>query len=276
VSPLHLAVGRGDLHAVAALLEAGASTDPADLDGGTPLALAIRAGSAHMVRLLVRFGANPEKRDGAGRSALHWAASCGHADELLKLGADPNEAPDASGLPMLHMVIAGGGRGGSGSSSSSGGRSGGASGSGSPRGGCSGCPGGFSSAGDVSNGGANVASGTVNGVIISTGSSGGWGSSSGSNNRSSARHEQAQRGDVVRALLLAGADIAARDRDGYTALHHAAMLSAMPTLNRLLHLGADVEAKANQSVGGVTPLFAAFRAAQLSAVERLLEWNADD
>jgi hypothetical protein len=86
---------------------------------------------------------------------------------------------------------------------------------------------------------------------------------------------------LMRALLEAGADVAARDRTGWTALVLVASSGQMPLLELLLAAGADAnyagaaEGSAPASLGFWTPLTRAAFRGQAAAARRLLEAGAD-
>jgi len=63
----------------------------------------------------------------------------------------------------------------------------------------------------------------------------------------------AVRGDVraIDILIQAGAEIDARNEDGYTALHHAVSQGHLPAVQRLVELGASLDAVTDD---GFTPL----------------------
>ena len=79
--------------------------------------------------------------------------------------------------------------------------------------------------------------------------------------------------DVVTACLAAGADVAARDDDGFTPLHRAALSSEHPTvIEALLVAGADLEARSDI---GRTPLHLAAWNENPAVIEALLAAGAD-
>ena len=123
-SPLHLAVQRGAVELVTALLDAHADTnlrsrferrsslilailegwenlvhillskgaDPSctDLYGSTPMHYAAEKGNKSMIAILMKYGGSPSTGNKDGWTPLHLAASCGHvsvARELLKCNA---------------------------------------------------------------------------------------------------------------------------------------------------------------------------------------------
>lgn len=63
----------------------------------------------------------------------------------------------------------------------------------------------------------------------------------------------AVRGDIraIDILLQAGAEINARNEDGYTALHHAVSQRHLPAVQRLVEFGASLDAVSDD---GFTPL----------------------
>ena len=77
---------------------------------------------------------------------------------------------------------------------------------------------------------------------------------------------------AVQAFLAQGADIEARDRDGDTALHMAAIQAAPAVIAALIAGGADPNAR---STTGQTPLFHAAEHGNLPAVRALLTAGAD-
>ncbi len=81
------------------------------------------------------------------------------------------------------------------------------------------------------------------------------------------------RGDTkaVKTLLAAGADVHAKDKDGLTALMHAAISRHTAIVHALLDAGADVNAK---SAAGTTALTFAGRRGYTNIVRILKEAGA--
>ncbi|MCH8275162.1 MAG: ankyrin repeat domain-containing protein [Armatimonadetes bacterium] len=78
--------------------------------------------------------------------------------------------------------------------------------------------------------------------------------------------------EMFTLLFDHGAELAARDRIGRTALHEAARMGDIRIVEFLIARGADVSA---MSKNGYTPLHAAARSGSLAVAKRLLETDAD-
>jgi len=108
------AIGRNDLAAVRAELEAGTNPDafPSEMATRLPVYLAARAGNAGMLALLVTFGADIDLRDGNGDRPLDWAARYGETEIvrlLVEAGAAVDPAPgeaDAN-VPLVEALKGG-------------------------------------------------------------------------------------------------------------------------------------------------------------------------
>ena len=77
---------------------------------------------------------------------------------------------------------------------------------------------------------------------------------------------------LIAALVEAGADIEARDRDGLTALHAASFTNSLAAIAALLEAGAELEAR---NYDGKTPLQVANQGDSAEAMVALLEAGAD-
>eukprot|EP00727_Mastigamoeba_balamuthi_P008432 m51a1_g4210 hypothetical protein (2256) ;mRNA; r:59266-66642 len=102
-TPLQLAILRGHVCAVGALLRAGASASE-----GNPLHVACAAGRADVAAALIAAGAKRDAADAKGRTALHVACDLCHADivSCLLAGAPAGlvDARDAEGSTALHLA----------------------------------------------------------------------------------------------------------------------------------------------------------------------------
>ena len=87
-------------------------------------------------------------------------------------------------------------------------------------------------------------------------------------------HGAAASGDAaaIRALLAGGADVDARGKDGFTPLHGAAASGDAAAIRALLTGGANVDARAKD---GSTPLHQAARFGEMASVRALLAGGAD-
>ena len=104
-TPLHMAVSRGNVDIVAALLTAGANIEAKGTNGARPLHLAALTNRADVAKLLIARGAQLESRDNNGMTPLLVAATNGNLDVtavLLDAGADVN----ARGVRFQYNAIA--------------------------------------------------------------------------------------------------------------------------------------------------------------------------
>ena len=107
VTPLNLACTNGNTDIVELLLEAGADPNSALAGGQTALMAASRTGRRGPVDALLARGANVNAREHNGQTALMWAAAEGHVevvDALLKAGADFRTPLPSGFTPLLFAV----------------------------------------------------------------------------------------------------------------------------------------------------------------------------
>jgi ankyrin repeat protein len=109
---LFLAVSRGNLEAVKALLRAEAPIDPVNSRGDTPLMVAVFADQPEIAAALLEAGANPnfvanpssEYGSDTPLGAALTAGALRSAQVLLGKGADPNTTH--GGSPIVHVAVA--------------------------------------------------------------------------------------------------------------------------------------------------------------------------
>ncbi|CAM9885646.1 unnamed protein product [Ectocarpus fasciculatus] len=269
-SALHVAAARGAEEASKALMVAGADPNLCDKGESSPLHLAAKAGHDRVVSLLLLKGAQVDAKGYFGDTPLTLAAFGGHAlciSELLLGGADKDGAGDGNETPLFkaaarnHLQVvemllsAGADR-------------------------CRTADGGWSPL-DIA---ANKGHPTIVKAFLETGSKVDTADDQGR----SALHNAAGVGGpvrgngaaVVRVLLEAGADVNAKADHNWgscTPLHLAVnrRTASMGTIRALLEGGANVNNNAHGDVNG-TPLHVACMHANVSAVELLLQWGADE
>ncbi|MBS3764144.1 MAG: ankyrin repeat domain-containing protein [Planctomycetes bacterium] len=104
--PLHLAARTNDLKTVKLLIEMGARVNARNKRGETPIFDAVRNAQRAVFWLLAKSGAEIKIKDKNGRSLLHIAAERGHADFLpllIKSDLDVN-GRDKDGNTPLHLA----------------------------------------------------------------------------------------------------------------------------------------------------------------------------
>lgn len=108
-TPLLLALANGDAELADKLINAGADPKPARWNGETPLMIAAGAGGIQNVRLLLRHGADVNALDPKRKqTALMWAAAEGHAevvDLLLRSGADVHALSKSGFSPIVFAAM---------------------------------------------------------------------------------------------------------------------------------------------------------------------------
>lgn len=224
---LHLAAAYNSAGNVQMLLGASANIDARDIGGQTALHWAVRNGSAGIAQVLLDAGADVNARDIVGRTALHWAArndSAGITQVLLNAGAGVDARSDdgwttlhwaasygpAENIQVLQMLLDAGAD--VNAQSDRGVRA-------------LHLAAGYGSAANI-----RVPEDSYDGsrIVVLSG-------------HDAVRHMRFRYGSsmTVRALLDAGADINAHDKDGLTALHWAAESGLVEQVRALLDAGAD-------------------------------------
>ncbi len=105
LAPLHWALCQDDMTILTLLLEHGSSVDVRSAEGATPLMNAVQKRSVEMVTFLLEHGANPNAADQRGFTALHRAADMGEiriVQSLLDHGAFPH--PETGGHTPLSLA----------------------------------------------------------------------------------------------------------------------------------------------------------------------------
>ena len=240
---------------VGALLAAGADPNARNEGGITPLHWAARSSAGRpaarsenlaVIETLLAAGADPEARDGHGSIPLHWAAKSNDnpavVEALLAAGADP-EALDEDGRTPLHGAVYNVDYAVHGRPRDDPGRE-------------AGLPADLAIfVPEVTTAG-KMRSSEVTMRLLARPSRGPWDN----------------KGEVIEALLAAGADPNARDEDASTPLHEAASFNYNPTvIETLLAAGADPKALDKH---GRTPLHWA-TVYNDAVVEALLAAGAD-
>ena len=90
LSPLHIAVIKGNIEVAKLLISEGASIDLNDSKwGSSPLLYACQNGRTKIVRMLLENGADINAKNDEGSTVIHFAAQSGKP-ELLQKGFDIN------------------------------------------------------------------------------------------------------------------------------------------------------------------------------------------
>jgi len=109
--PLHYAAAKGNLPALETLLGAGARAGVADGNGDTPLHVAARCGHEAVAKALVAAGAEAGCANACGKTPLYLAAEKGHLSivKFLALCAGAGvDAGDKGGSRPMHRAASGG------------------------------------------------------------------------------------------------------------------------------------------------------------------------
>eukprot|EP00752_Nemacystus_decipiens_P012533 g11101.t1 len=265
---LHVAAFHGAEKSSSALLLSGADATVLDRLKRSPLHLAAEAGHRGMVNILLIKGVDPNIKGGRNETPLHRAAVQGHAQCVSKLlagGAD-KDSRTSQGETPLHMAA---------------------------RNNCLGvveellaAGADFDLRGDYFSAKYNALDFAANRgyvdvvmALIRHGSSVKVSDDDGFTSLHRAAgycRPRGENGDVIRALLDAGADIEAKlTTCGSTPLHRAAYerMETSGTIRALLEGGANVNARGTE---GYTPLHWACVESCVASVEELLRWGADE
>jgi len=107
---LALAVMRGDVTSMRAIVQRGADIHQASPTGESYLIIAARYQQPDAVRWLLQNGAEPQISDAYGGTALHYAARANHhviANLLLRYGANPNATDRQGATPLSYATYSG-------------------------------------------------------------------------------------------------------------------------------------------------------------------------
>jgi ankyrin repeat protein len=110
-SPLTLACANGNAALVEKLLKAGADANAPRFYNETPLMIAAASGNAQVLQALIAHGAKIDTVEARkGQNALMWAAAESNSEAvavLLKAGANPNVASKAGFTPLVFAAESG-------------------------------------------------------------------------------------------------------------------------------------------------------------------------
>ena len=107
--PFHDAARKGDIETVMALVAAGADVNAPDHKGNLVLNHAALSGNVDLCRFLLENGANLDATDKEGKTALHWAAMSGENDVLrllIRCGSNVNRHDHYGSYTALHLAVA--------------------------------------------------------------------------------------------------------------------------------------------------------------------------
>jgi uncharacterized protein len=94
-TPLFIAVGLGSEALTRLLLDSGADVNAVNDIGQTPLMVAAKSGSPEVVTMLLKARADGRARDKHGLNALHWTATGGDFDQVVRVliaaGTNPGD-----------------------------------------------------------------------------------------------------------------------------------------------------------------------------------------
>lgn len=110
---LNYAISCGDVGIVASLIDGGADVNDVNPDGTSLISLAIEAGNLEILKILIASGSSVDKKNKHADCILHKAAAMNRVDLMEVLFKafgdviDPNE-PDPDGRTPLHVAAANG------------------------------------------------------------------------------------------------------------------------------------------------------------------------
>jgi len=254
------AVHSGDAHEVAALLASGANPNefnknnrnPDNFLGEPPLVHAIRSGKTRIAEMLLKAGANANHRP-KGRSLLFYAVVQGHLpclELLLGFGAKPNEARkgvpspleaaiDKCSLAAFKLLTAHGAD-----------------------------PNALDSTGDTLLYSALCVY-NMNAAPLPT-------FAEALNKNRKEKAEQSRK--IVSEILKSNPDVNRADKHGHTALMAAVQYAPVNIVERIIELGANLDAATTDRSGsgvGLRPIHCAISAGRLEMVKLLVNKGAD-
>jgi len=105
-TPLHLAALNGHVEVAKFLFQHGANCNPKDYEGSTPLHLAALNGHVEAADFLVKHGADPNPKDDQGSTPLHLAAMSGRMEvtQVLAVTRADINAKESWGWTPLHLA----------------------------------------------------------------------------------------------------------------------------------------------------------------------------
>ena len=107
LSPLHVAVIKGNVEVTELLINEGADIELKDSQyGSSPLLHACQNGRVNIVKLLIEKGANVKSESTSGTNALHFATQSGNIKvvELVIDGIGDVNSKDINGMTALHLA----------------------------------------------------------------------------------------------------------------------------------------------------------------------------
>lgn len=255
LTPLHVATYAGHEAAMEVLLHYGCDSNARDDLGETPLHFVARSGNDTTVKLLVEGGCDRHARDSKGRTALHIASHEGR-DQIIKtlLSEDyEKEVQDEFGWTALHLAVLAGHH---------------TTIETLLKNGCNGST--RSSDGDTA---LHMAAKGADGSAIKELLENGGDMEENIKRITIHVASQVVHDFSIRVLLENGCHSNAKDRNGWTALHHVAGEGRDHSIRALLENGADPNIQTEDS--GRTALHYATSGGHLSSVKLLCENGGD-